>query len=108
MSEILHAMNNTTTVPDVGNPISIIKNKLLMLRHEKDATEMEIESLQNEKISIRKTIPKLLHVLIQHRDNINEQQVEINILGMCVLMERGCVCIYRRYLEVYTLHTSVF
>ena len=83
---------------DVGNKISIIKNKLLILKSEKDVTENDIENLQNEKISIRKTIPKLLHVLIQHRDNINAQQAEINILGMILFLYVShfvyCIALY--------------
>ena len=73
-----------TAPVDVGNPISIIKNKIHKLRAEKDATEADIESLQHEKASIRQTLPKLLHVLIQHRDNIYAQQREIDILDKAI------------------------
>jgi hypothetical protein len=71
-------------VSDVGNPISVIKNKLHMLRKEKDATEADIESLQHEKAAIRSTLPKLLHVLIQHRDNIAAQNREMMILDKAI------------------------
>jgi len=71
-------------VSDVGNPISVIKNKLHMLRKEKDTTEADIESLQHEKAAIRSTLPKLLHVLIQHRDNIAAQNREMMILDKAI------------------------
>ena len=71
-------------VSDIGNPISVIKNKLHALRLEKDVTEADIDSLQHEKAAIRGTLPKLLHVLIQHRDNISAQQREIAILDKAI------------------------
>ena len=45
----------------VGNPISIIQQKLQLLRLEREATNTDIESLEQEKKSIQCTIPKVYY-----------------------------------------------
>ena len=68
----------------VGNPISIIQQKLQLLRLEREANNADIESLEQEKKGIQNTIPKVLHELSIIRDNINDKNHEIKIYDKAI------------------------
>mmetsp|Transcript_2442 Transcript_2442/g.2183 ORF Transcript_2442/g.2183 Transcript_2442/m.2183 type:complete len:94 (-) Transcript_2442:74-355(-) len=55
---------------DAGNPITIIQNRLQLLRTEREQSLADMESLEVEKRAIKAVLPKLLYELQQIRESL--------------------------------------
>lgn len=64
--------------------MSIMHNKLQMLKSEKEAVDSEIENLRQEKLVIMDILPKVLHQLKAARDSIRDKQKEATIYDSAI------------------------
>jgi chromosome segregation ATPase len=67
-----------------GNPMTIIQQRLQVLRAEREQTESELESLEKEKKSIRLILPKVISELDITRDSLKQKAQEMAILDNAI------------------------
>ncbi len=67
-----------------GNPLTIIQQRLQVLRAEREQTESELESLEKEKRSIRMILPKIISELDLTRESLQAKSNEIAILDAAI------------------------
>jgi chromosome segregation ATPase len=67
-----------------GNPMTIIQQRLQVLRAEREQTESELESLEKEKRSIRVILPKVISELDLTRTSLQAKQAEVAVLDAAI------------------------
>ena len=67
-----------------SNPLTVMQNRLQVLRAEREQTESELESLEMEKKSIRSILPKVISELEMARESLKSKSNEIAILDHAI------------------------
>ena len=67
-----------------GNPLSIIQQRMQVLRAEREQTESELEALEKEKNSIRLILPKVISELDITRASIDGKTKEVAVLDNAI------------------------
>ena len=67
-----------------GNPLTIIQQRMQVLRAEREQTESELEALEKEKNSIRMILPKVIHELDLTRESIEGKTKEMAVLDNAI------------------------
>ena len=69
---------------NTGNPLSVIQNRLQVLRAEKEMTESALDALEKEKECIKDILPRLLYELEQTKNNLEQKNAEMKVLDNAV------------------------
>jgi hypothetical protein len=67
-----------------GNPLSVIQNRLQVLRAEREQTESELEALAREKEAIKFVLPRVISELEATRESLEHKQKEIRTLDNAI------------------------
>ena len=63
-----------------GNPLSVIQNRLQVLRAEREQTESEMEALEREKEAIKFVLPRVISELEATRESLEHKNKEVRTL----------------------------
>ena len=67
-----------------GNPLSVIQNRLQVLRAEREQVESELEALEREKESIKFVLPRVISELEAKRESLDHKHKEVQTLDNAI------------------------